>query len=393
MESIWQGSGVTRITHSAEESDLFDLACTFAVKELDPIVDAYERQGLFPREVFRSLGATGLLTLPFAHVINSDTSRIPYRVSLQVLEEIARSWLTVAVSISVHNLACSPILNFGTPSQKALWTEWILGGESLGAYCLSEPQSGSDAGALQMTATKEGDSYLLNGTKAWITHGGVADFYTVFARTGPEKVSGISCFFVPANTPGLVADQPESKMALNSSPTAQIRFDNVRVPTENRIGEEGEGYSIALASLDVGRLGIAACAVGIGQAALDLAANYSRQRHAFGKPIGDFQGVSFMLADMATSIQASRSLYLEAARLNDLNGSVSSLAAMSKLLSTDSCMKVTTDAVQVLGGNGYTSDYRAERFMREAKVLQIVEGTNQIQRLVIARELERSIEK
>ncbi|GDY72537.1 hypothetical protein SAV31267_020220 [Streptomyces avermitilis] len=261
----------------------------------------------------------------------------------------------------------------------------MLGGGLLGAYCLSEPSSGSDAASLRTKAVRDGDDWVITGTKAWITHGGIADFYTVMARTGGEGARGITAFLVPGDAEGLHAALPEKKMGMKGSPTAQVHFDGVRVSDERRIGDEGQGFAIALSALDSGRLGIAACAVGVAQAALDEAVAYATGRQQFGRPIADFQGLRFMLADMATQIEAGRALYLAAARLRDAGRPFSKQAAMAKLLCTDAAMKVTTDAVQVLGGYGYTADFPVERYMREAKVLQIVEGTNQIQRMVIAR--------
>lgn len=383
-------SQIRRVGLSDEHSQLFELVSQFCQDRLEPHVDLAEANSEFPRDAFTELGRTGLLNLPYAHVIDPQTPPVPHRVSLQVLEEIASSWLAIALGLSVHHLACAPLIKFGSPEQLSMWQSWVLGGQTLGAYCLSEPHSGSDAAALSSTATRDGDSYILNGTKSWITHGGVADFYTVFARTSPQKTSGISCFFIPADTPGLEFGKPESKMALNSSPTSNIHLTDVRIPLFNRIGQEGQGFAIALSSLDVGRLGIAACAVGLAQSALGIANLYSQERTAFDLHIADFQGIGFMLADMATSIHASRCVYTDAATLLDLGESISREAAMAKLLSTDTAMGVTTNAVQILGGNGYTTDYRAERYMRESKVLQIVEGTNQIQRVVISRELRKA---
>ncbi len=232
---------------------------------------------------------------------------------------------------------------------------------------------------------RDGDGWVITGTKAWITHGGIADFYTVMARTGEEGPRGISAFLVPGDAEGLSAAAPEKKMGMKGSPTAQVHFDGVRVPDDRRIGEEGQGFAIALSSLDSGRLGISACAIGVAQAALDEALAYAAERRQFGKPIADFQGLRFMLADMATQIEAGRALYLAAARLKDAGRPFARQAAMAKLHCTDTAMRVTTDAVQILGGYGYTADFPAERYLREAKVLQIVEGTNQIQRMVIAR--------
>ncbi len=228
---------------------------------------------------------------------------------------------------------------------------------------------------------------MIDGSKAWITHGGIADFYTVMARTGEDGPRGITAFLVPGDAPGLSAAAPERKMGMKGSPTAQIHLDGVRVGDDRRLGDEGQGFAVALAALDSGRLGIAACATGVAQAALDAALEYASGRRQFGRPIADFQGLRFLLADMATQVEAGRALYLAAARLRDAGLPFSRQAAMAKLFCTDAAMKVTTDAVQVLGGYGFTADFPVERLMREAKVLQIVEGTNQIQRMVIARHL------
>jgi alkylation response protein AidB-like acyl-CoA dehydrogenase len=289
----------------------------------------------------------------------------------------------------VHTLSCHALATFGSEEQKQRWLPAMLGGEQLGAYCLSEPQSGSDAAALRTRAVldADGSGYTVDGTKAWITHGGVADFYSAMVRTGEDGSRGISVLLVPADTAGVSADLPERKMGMKGSPTAQIHFDGARVPADRLIGAEGQGFAIALSALDSGRLGIAACAIGVAQAALDYAVDYARTRTQFGRPIADFQGLSFMLADMATAVEAGRALYLAAARRRDSGLAFSKQAAMAKLFCTDAAMKVTTDAVQVLGGYGYTVDHPVERYMREAKVLQIVEGTNQIQRMVIGRRL------
>ena len=263
----------------------------------------------------------------------------------------------------------------------------MLSGETLGAYCLSEQHSGSDAAALSTRAVREGDAYRVTGSKAWITHGGVADFYSVMVRTSDDGARGISCLLVPGDAAGLTSAPPERKMGANSSRTAGIHLDDVQVDAGRLIGREGQGFPIALAALDAGRLGIAACAVGLAQAALDAAVAYAGQREQFGRPIGEFQGVAFGLADMAAAVAAARALYLDAARLRDAGRPFGSQAAMAKLIATDTAMRVTTQAVQVHGGYGYTRDFPVERYFREAKVLQIVEGTNQIQRMVIGRAL------
>jgi alkylation response protein AidB-like acyl-CoA dehydrogenase len=267
----------------------------------------------------------------------------------------------------------------------------MLGGELLGAYCLSEPHAGSDAAAMTTRAARDGDEYVLRGAKAWTTHGGHADFYTVMARTSNGR-DGVSCFLVPADAAGLSADAPERKMGLTGSTTATMRFDDVRVPADRRLGEEGEGLKIALAGLDAGRLGIAAVATGLAQAALDAAVAYAQQRQTFGQRIIDHQGLGFTLADMAAAVDSARATYLDAARCKDAGLPYSRYASVAKLIATDNAMRVTTDAVQVLGGYGYTRDFPVERYMREAKVMQIFEGTNQIQRLVISRSLDRHSE-
>jgi len=378
--------------------ELLDLTRELADKEVRPRAEDAERDSVFPREVFRTLGRSGLLGLPYPERWGGGGQ--PYEVYLQVVEELARAWLAVGLGVSVHTLTCLPLAAYGTDEQRDRWLPDMLGGELLGAYCLSEPQSGSDAAALATTAVidgvkgegEAGGGYRIDGVKAWISHAGQADFYTLFARTsgraeGRDRARGISCLHVPAATEGVSAAPAEHKMGMRASVTAQMIFDGARVPADHLLGEEGRGFAIALTALDSGRLGIAACATGLAQAALDLAVGYARERHQFGKPIIDFEGVSFMLADMATAVEASRALYLSAARLKDAGLEFGPRAAMAKLLASDTAMRVTTDAVQVLGGYGYVADFPAERYMREAKVLQIVEGTNQIQRLVIARSL------
>jgi alkylation response protein AidB-like acyl-CoA dehydrogenase len=288
----------------------------------------------------------------------------------------------------VHTLSCFPVAAYGSERQRKLLPD-MLGGDLLGAYCLSEPQGGSDAAHLATRAARDGDDYVVTGTKAWITHGGQADFYNIFCRTGGPGAAGISCLLADAETPGILPQKPERTMGLRSSAPAQIVFDGARVSSERLIGGEGAGFRIAMQALDAGRLGIAACAVGLAQAAVDYAAAYAKEREQFGRPIAEFQGVGFLLADMATQVSAARALLLAAARLKDAGRPFSVEAAKAKLFATDMAMKVTTDAVQVLGGAGYVADHPAERWFREAKVLQIVEGTNQIQRLVISRALTR----
>ncbi|MDX3235436.1 acyl-CoA dehydrogenase family protein [Streptomyces sp. ME03-5709C] len=376
---------VDRQLPTEEARDLLALVRELAQREIKPRAAEEEDAGVFPREVFRLIGEAGLLGLPYPEEYGGGGQ--PYEVYLQVLEELAAARLTVGLGVSVHTLACHAVAHFGGKEQRADHLPDMLGGSLLGAYCLSEPASGSDAASLRTRATREGDAWRIDGTKAWITHGGVADFYTVLARSGADGPRGITAYLVPGDARGLTAAAPEKKMGMKGSPTAQVHLDGVSVPDSRRVGDEGQGFTIALSALDSGRLGIAACAIGIAQAALDEALAYGMTRRQFGRPVVDFQGLRFMIADMATRIEAGRALYLAAARLRDAGRPFSRQAAMAKLFCTDAAMQVTTDAVQLLGGYGYTVDFPVERYMREAKVLQIVEGTNQIQRMVIARSL------
>ncbi len=374
----------TRVMPTEESAELIRLVRDFATKELLPRSAAAEAEEAFPRPVFAMLGELGVLGLPYAEEYGGGGQ--PYEVYLQVLEEIASVWSSVGVGVSVHALSCFGLVTRGTEEQKQRWLPEMLGGSLLGAYCLSEAHAGSDPAAMKTTARRDGDDYVLNGAKAWTTHGGHADFYKVMARTSDDR-NGISCFLVPADSEGLVADPPERKMGLTGSATATMRFEGVRVPADRRLGDEGDGLRIALAGLDSGRLGIASVATGLAQGALDQAVGYAKERETFGKAIIDHQGLGFLLADMEAAVQTARAATLHAARLKDAGLPFSREASIAKLVATDSAMKVTTDAVQVFGGYGYTRDFPVERYMREAKVMQIFEGTNQIQRMVIARSL------
>ena len=379
----------SRVLPTEEAADLIGLVRDLVSKELAPRAAEAEATETFPRDAFRLLGRAGLLGLPYPEEYGGGGQ--PYEVYLQVLEEIGAAWSSVGVGVSVHALSCFGLATRGTKEQKQKFLPDMLGGELLGAYCLSEPHAGSDPAAMTTRARRDGDDYVIDGAKAWPTLGGHADFYKVMARTSgePGDRSGISCFLVPADAEGLTADAPERKMGLTGSATATMRFDGVRVPVERRLGEEGEGLRIALAGLDAGRLGIAAVATGLAQGALDEAVAYARDRETFGRPIIDHQGLAFLLADMAAAVQTARATYLAAARRKDQGLPYSTEASIAKLVATDNAMKVTTDAVQVLGGYGYTRDFPVERYMREAKVMQIFEGTNQIQRMVIGRALAK----
>jgi hypothetical protein len=375
-----------RLLPTDEASDLLKLTRQLCATELQPIAAGAERDASFPREIFRLLGRAGLLSLPYPEEFGGGGQ--PYEVYLQVLEEIGSVWSSVGVGVSVHSLSCFGLATVGTEEQKQAWLPDMLSGELLGAYCLSEPHAGSDPAAMRTKAIRDGDHYVLNGAKAWTTHGGEADFYKVMARTSDGR-DGISCFLVPADTPGVLADTPENKMGLTGSTMATMLFNDVCIPVGGRLGAEGDGLKIALASLDAGRLGIAAVATGLAQGALDSAVGYAKERETFGERIIDHQGLAFLLADMEAAIQTARAMTLHAARLKDRGLPFGREASIAKLVATDNAMRVTTDAVQVLGGYGYTREFPIERYMREAKVMQIFEGTNQIQRMVIGRHLDR----
>jgi alkylation response protein AidB-like acyl-CoA dehydrogenase len=373
-----------RTLPNPEAEDIVAMVRDVATSELAPRAAQAEADSAFPRDVFAKLGELGLLAMPYPEEWGGGG--LPYEVYLQALEELGGAWASVGVGVSVHVMSCWPLATFGSDEQKARWLPEMLGGALLGGYCLSEADAGSDPGAMRARARRDGDFYRVTGAKAWVTHGGEADFYTLFARTadGPR---GVSCFLAPGEAEGLSRQTPEHKMGLTGSTTATLDFDDVAIETERLVGEEGEGLAIALQALDSGRLGIAAVATGLAQAALDCAVAYARERTTFGRPIIEHQGLGFLLADMAAAVETARATTLEAARRRDRGLPFRRQSSIAKLVATDAAMQVTTDAVQVLGGAGYTKDFPVERMMREAKVMQIFEGTNQIQRMVIARHL------
>jgi alkylation response protein AidB-like acyl-CoA dehydrogenase len=379
---------------SPEAEEIVALARAVATEQLAPRVAAAEEDAAFPRDVFRTLGELGFLGMPYPEEVGGAGQ--PYEVYLQALEEIAAAWASVGVGLSVHVMSCYPLATFGSDAQREKWLGEMLAGDLLGGYCLSEADAGSDPGAMRTRAVSEGKPdgsdarYRVSGAKAWVTHGGEADFYTLFARTSEARSRGVSCFLAPGRAPGLTAAAPERKMGLTGSTTATLDFEDVALEADRLVGGEGEGLPIALQALDSGRLGIAAVATGLAQGSLDAAVAYAKERETFGRPIIDHQGLGFLLADMAAAIESARAVTLEAARRRDRGLPFARQASIAKLVATDAAMKVTTDAVQVLGGFGYTKEFPVERHMREAKVMQIFEGTNQIQRLVIARHLARS---
>ena len=367
------------------QTELRHLTRKFACKEMLPLVEADEEKEHFRPELVAKLGELGLTGIPVPEEFGG--AGLGYQEYICTIEELAAVNTSYAISVAVTGLPQVILNHFGTSEQKSKYIPSLAAGQAIGAFALSEASSGSDAGSLRTVARKEGNEYVLNGTKLWITQGDSASTLIVMARTGGPGTKGVSAFIVEKGTPGFSCGKREKKMGCSISHTMELVFNNCRIPAANLVGNEGDGFKVAMTALDSGRITIAATALGVARGALDAAVSHSREREQFGKPIGEFQGVSFMLADMAVQLDAARLLVNRAAWLKDNGLPYSKEAAMAKLFATDMAMKVTTDAVQVLGGSGYTKEFPAERYMREAKVLQIVEGTNQIQRVVIARSL------
>jgi alkylation response protein AidB-like acyl-CoA dehydrogenase len=369
-----------------EQSEIRDMVRRFTAQEITPHAEEWDEEHLFPREVFRQMGELGLMGMSTPEAYGgSELSRL---TAALVYEELAKGDMATAVGLSVHNMVTGSLARFGNEEQRARWVTKLAAGQLLGAFSLSEAEAGSDAANLQCRAERQEESYVLNGTKMWVTNGGEADIYLLMARTqSGNRAAGITSFAVEKGTPGFSFGKTERKMGLHSSPTRELVFDNCVIPAANRIGEEGQGYRIALMSLDSGRINIGAVATGVAQAAFETARDYARERQQFGHPISAFQAIQFILADMAMKIEASRLLVYEAASKLDAGQSAALYSSMAKCFATDAAMEVTTNAVQVLGGAGYVRDYPTERYMRDIKVAQIFEGTNQIQRIVIARSL------
>lgn len=370
-----------------EQQMLQKMVRAFSENEVEPTAAERDEEERFDREIFDQMGALGLTGIPWPEKyggIGSDY--VSYTIAV---EELSRVCASTGVTLSAHvSLASWPIFTYGTEEQKQTFLKRLATGEALGAYALSEPEAGSDVASMKMTATKDGDDYILHGNKVWITNGEVADIYVVFAKTDESKKhGGISAFIVEKDTEGFSFGKKERKLGIRSSPTTELIFENCRVPAANLLGEEGEGFTIAMKTLDGGRNGIAAQALGIAQGALDASVSYAKEREQFGKPIAHNQGISFKLADMATEVEAARLLTYQAAWLESEGLSYAKASAMSKLFAGDAAMRITTEAVQIFGGYGYTKDYPVERYMRDAKITQIYEGTNEIQRLVIGRML------
>jgi acyl-CoA dehydrogenase len=358
----------------------------FAEKEVAPFVERMEA-GEFPKSILQKMGELGLMGIPIPEEYGG--SGMDFTSYIIAIEELSKVSATLGVILSVHtSVGTNPILYFGTEEQKQKYIPKLATGEYLGAFCLTEPSAGSDAASLKTRAVKQGKDYILNGSKVFITNGGEADTYIVFASTNPDAGSkGITAFIVDKNTPGLVIGKNEHKMGLNGSKTVQLTFEDMKVPQENMLGAEGEGFKIALANLDVGRIGIAAQALGIAEAALEAAIVYAKERQQFGKPIAMHQGVGFKLADMATAVEASKLLIYRAAHLRQSGEKCGKEASMAKLFSSSTAVDVTTEAIQIFGGYGYTKEYPVERYFRDAKVTEIYEGTSEIQRIVISKQL------
>ncbi|MBN9655233.1 acyl-CoA dehydrogenase [Halobacillus litoralis] len=372
-------------TLTEEQEMLRKMVRDFAKNEVEPTAAERDEEERFDREIFDKMAELGLTGIPWPEEyggIGSDF--VSYVIAV---EELSRVCASTGVTLSAHiSLASWPIYKFGTEEQKQKYLTQLASGEALGAYALSEPGAGSDVSSMRTQAKLDGDHYVLNGSKVWITNGGVADIYVVFAKTDPNEGNrGISAFIVEKDTPGFTTGKKEKKLGIRSSPTTELIFEDCKIPKENLLGEEGKGFKVAMMTLDGGRNGIAAQAVGIAQGALDESVNYAKEREQFGKPIAHLQGISFKLADMATEIEASRLLTYQAAYLESEGLPYSKASAMAKLFAGDTAMKVTTEAVQVHGGYGYTKDYPVERYMRDAKITQIYEGTQEIQRLVVGR--------
>ncbi|TSI07457.1 acyl-CoA dehydrogenase [Lysinibacillus sp. BW-2-10] len=372
------------LVFSEEQTMMREMVRQFAESEIAPFVEKME-EGEFPRDILKKMGELGLMGITIPEKFGG--AGMDFTSYILAINEISKVSAVVGVILSVHtSVGTNPILYFGTEEQKEKYVPKLARGEYLGAFCLTEPEAGSDAGALKSKAMKKDDHYVINGSKVFITNGGEADVYIVFASTSPDKGSrGISAFIVEKNTPGLIIGKDEHKMGLHGSRTVQLTFENMKVPASNLLGVENEGFKIALANLNVGRIGIAAQALGIAEAALEQATNYAKERIQFGKPIAVNQGIGFKLADMATSVEAARLLIYRAADLQSRGVSNGKEASMAKLFATRTAVEVTTEAIQVFGGYGFTKDYPVERYFRDAKVTEIYEGTSEIQKIVISK--------
>ncbi|MGG2084438.1 acyl-CoA dehydrogenase [Lysinibacillus pakistanensis] len=369
-----------------EQVMMRDMVRDFAQEKIEPWIARMEA-GEFPRELLAQMGELGLMGITTPEELGG--AAMDFTSYIIAINELSKVSAVMGVILSVHtSVGTNPIIYFGNEEQKKRYVPKLAAGEYLGAFCLTEPSAGSDAGSLQSKAVRDGDEYVINGSKVFITNGGEADVYIVFASTNPaEKTRGISAFIVEKGTPGLIIGKDEQKMGLHGSRTVQLTFDNCRIPAKNLLGKEGEGFKIAMANLDVGRIGIAAQALGIAEAALEAATVYAKERIQFGKPIVAQQGVSFKLADMATAVESAKLLVYRAADLRAKGLPCGAEASMAKLFASRTAVQTAIEAVQIFGGYGYTEDYPVERYFRDAKVTEIYEGTSEIQRLVISKHL------
>ena len=365
-----------------------DMVREFADREVAPIAAEHDRKHEFPMRTAKRMGELGLLGITVPEAYGGPGA--DYVSFALVAEELARADASHSVIFGANaSLSVGPILNFGTEAQKQRYLPKLASGEYLGCYALTEPQSGSDAGSLRTTARREGDEYVIDGQKLFISNGAVADICILFARTDPQTTDarGVSAFIVDTKSKGFSVGKNEEKLGLNASYTNQLFFEGMRVPAENRLGAEGEGFRIAMATLDTGRIMAAAGSVGIARAAFEASVAYAKERHQFGRPIASNQAIQWKLADMDVHIEAGRNLYLKAAWLKDKGENFTHAASRAKLFCSEMAMKATVEGVQIHGGNGYTKDYPVERYMRDIKIFEIFEGTSEIQRLVIARHI------
>ena len=364
----------------------------FTNNEIKPVASINDKEHKYPKGLIDKMGELGFMGMSVSE--QYEGSGLDFFSYIIALEEICKGCASTGAIMSVNNsLVCNPIKTFGSDDQKELFLKDLASGRKLGCFMLSEPEAGSDAASMKTTAVLNGDHYLINGTKSWITNGAEADTAIVFATTDKSlKHKGVSAFIVDMKTPGLKIGKLEDKLGIRATSTAQIFFEDCKIPAKNLLGNEGEGFKIALHTLDGGRIGIAAQAVGIAQAALEESVRYAKERKTFGKSISDFQGLQFMIADMATRVEASRLLVWQAAVMKDRNMKFGKQSAMAKLYAAETAMWVTTKAIQIHGGYGYTTDYPVERYFRDAKITEIYEGTSEIQRIVIARETLKEIE-
>ena len=369
-----------------EQIMMRDMVRSFAQEKIEPWVERMEA-GEFPRELLTQMGELGLMGITTPEELGG--SAMDFTSYIIAINELSKVSAVMGVILSVHtSVGTNPIIYFGNDEQKKRYVPKLAAGEYLGAFCLTEPSAGSDAGSLQSKAVRDGDEYVINGSKVFITNGGEADVYIVFASTDPTaKTRGISAFIVEKGTPGLIIGKDEHKMGLHGSRTVQLTFDNCRIPAANLLGEEGEGFKIAMANLDVGRIGIAAQSLGIAEAAIEAATAYAKERVQFGKPIAAQQGVGFKLADMATAVESAKLLVYRAADLRSKGLLCGAEASMAKLFASRTAVQTAIEAVQIFGGYGYTEDYPVERYFRDAKVTEIYEGTSEIQKLVISKHL------